>query len=91
MKTGSGGRPWIELESPKPPPVQDEQSYWMDAPPEPSERCRYWVRQIEAGWMPNRSVSGNGYHGSAVWYGVWIWEYLNVLYPLIESKRGRHD
>jgi hypothetical protein len=86
MKTGAGG-PWVTLEKPKPPRVSDRYVWWMYQPPHGSERCAYWVRQIEAGWLPNRSISMNGYDSSAAWYGVWIWEYLNVLAPLIDQKR----
>lgn len=89
-RTGSEGRPWVQLEKPKPPRIpDDEERYWGQPPPTPSERCVYWVRQIERGWLPNRHISMNGYHTSAIWYGVYIWEYLNILYPLIESKRAK--
>lgn len=88
-KTGSEGRPWIELDRPKPPKVDDVETYWPKPPPEPSEACMYWVRQIRRGWLPNRRISGEGYYTSAEWYGVWIWEYINVLFPLIESERSR--
>ncbi|WP_280420031.1 hypothetical protein [Nocardia carnea] len=89
-RTGSAGRPWIELERPKPPKITDEMLYWADRPPELSERCRYWVRQLERGWLPNRRISMKCYHCSAVWYGVYLWEYLNVLAPLIASERGEN-
>lgn len=86
-KTGSEGQPWMELEKPKPAKVDDETRYWQYPPPELSPRCQYWSRQIERGWLPNRSVSRLGYDPSAGWFGVYIWEYLNVLYPLIEERR----
>lgn len=89
MKTGSEGQPWIELERPKPAPINDDayRYFGQIAPPELSERCKYWVRQIERGWLPNKHISRNGYSGATEWYGVYVWEYVNVLYPLIESKR----
>lgn len=89
MKTGSGGRPWIQVDRPKPPRIRDEERYWSDPPPEPSERCLYWVRQIDRGWLPNRRIGGIGYHGAAVWFGVYLWEYLNVLAPLIGERRSK--
>jgi hypothetical protein len=86
-KTGSDGRPWVILDSPKPPRVTDIEDWWADPPPVLSDRCWYWMRQIERGWMPNRRISGEGYYGSADWYGVWIWEWLNIIHPLIAVKR----
>lgn len=88
MKTSSEGRPtWIHLE-PKPPRVNDIEDYWADQPPTPSERCTYWVRQMQRGWLPNRRISGEGYYGAAEWYGVYLWEYLHVLAPLIAQGRA---
>lgn len=88
MKTGSEGRAWVELEHPKPDPVADRYEYWLKPPPSPSQACQYWARQIERGWLPNRRISSYGYDTSAQWYGVWIWEYLNVLYPMINRSRA---
>lgn len=88
-KTGSGGRGWVRLEGSRPSPVREVEDYWMEAPPSLSDRCRYWVRQIERGWLPNRRISGEGYYSSAIWYGVWIWEYLNVIYPLVATEQER--
>lgn len=85
-KTGSGGRPWIALEKPKPPAVEDCYAYWAEPPPELSERCRWWLRQIERGWRPNRSWSSAGYATKAnSLYGVYIWEYINVIYPALDD------
>lgn len=90
-RTGSEGRPWVQLHHPKPPRVEDEMRYWGDQPPEPSPRCVYWVSQIERGWLPNRRIGMEGYHTSALWYGVYIWEYLNVLSPMISMKRQQEQ
>lgn len=84
-KTGGGGGPWVTLERPKPPKVDDHYLYWGEQPPELSERCRYWVRQIKAGWRPNRKISGEGYDSQSEWYGVYIWELMHVLWPLLHS------
>ncbi|WP_328439142.1 hypothetical protein [Nocardia puris] len=89
MKTGTGGRPWVALEQPKPTPVDDRYAYWLNAPPESSAACVYWVRQIERGWLPNRRISQQGYDCSAGWYGVYIWEYLNVISLAVEAARTR--
>ena len=82
-KTGGMNTAWVEYDSPKPPPVRDRYTYWGDAPDELSARCQWWVRQIERGWRPNRHIRREGYDTSAEWYGVYIWEYLNVILPLL--------
>ncbi|MFI5436442.1 hypothetical protein ACHMZP_32160 [Rhodococcus baikonurensis] len=87
MKTGSGNRRWMVLERPKPVKVSDAEDYWLFAPSQLSRRCAYWVRQIERGWLPNRRIVREGYQNGADWFGVYIWEYLNVLDPLITQKR----
>lgn len=87
MKTGSGNRRWMILERPKPAKVSDAEEYWLFAPSQLSARCAYWVRQIERGWLPNRRIVREGYQNGADWYGVYIWEYLNVLDPLVTQKR----
>lgn len=86
QKTGGMGTKWIELEFPKPPPVRDHYLYWNDAPPAVSARCQYWVRQIERGWRPNRRIRAECYDCSASWYGVYIWEYNNIIQPLIDRS-----
>ena len=89
MKTGSDNRRWMILERPKPAKVSDAEDYWLFAPSQLSARCAYWVRQIERGWLPNRRIVREGYQYGADWYGVYIWEYLNVLDPLIRQKRAQ--
>lgn len=81
LKLGGLGRPRIELDKPKPPRVDDIYRYWGDPPPELSERCQYWVRQIAKGWFPNRRIRAECRDCSAEWYGIYIWEYINVIYP----------
>ena len=85
-KTGGGGGAWVEIERPKPPRVHDHYAYWGTSPPALSERCRYWVRQIDAGWRPNRAISGENYDGQAVWYGVYIWELQAVIWPALARQ-----
>lgn len=83
MKTGGGQTSWVDLERPKPPAVDDRYRYWGSPPPERSPRCRYWLRQIERGWRPNRFVRRRGYDEAAEWYGVYLWEYLNSIRPAL--------
>ena len=63
----------------RPPPVPDVQTYWADPPPEQSPRCAWWLARIAAGWRPNRRIRTLGYHESSEWYGVYIWEFANVI------------
>ena len=69
-----------------PPRVQDEQLYWSNAPPSPSERCTYWLKQIEKGWHPNRRLRCLGYHEASMFYGVYVWEYNHVLLPAFYAR-----
>lgn len=67
----------------KPPPVFDVTTYWNEAPPAMSPRCRYWLQRYDAGtWRPNQRLRTEGYHAAAEQLGLWIWEYLNVIRPL---------
>ena len=70
------------------PPRVNRYDYWTDPPPGPSPRLAYWVEKIEAGWRPNRRISGMGYDCRAEFFGVYLWEYINVLYPLLVRKRA---
>ena len=65
----------------------DIQKYWADPPPEPSPNCVKWVAKIQGGWSPNRRIRTLGYYSSAEWFGVYIWEYLNVLRPMLYGDR----
>jgi hypothetical protein len=86
-KTGGVGSPWVELEKPKPPRVHDHYAFWGDPPPELSSRCEYWVRQMERGWAPNRRIRSKDYDSSAEWYGIYIWEYWNIIHPMVRHRR----
>lgn len=89
-KTGSYGRPWIELEKPKPPRVPDHYAYWNSPPPQISDRCQYWLRQLDRGFIPNRYVRREGYDGTCAWFGVYLWEYLNLIAPAITAAMLEH-
>lgn len=85
MKTGGGGGAWVAIERPKPPRVDDHYRYWGDQPPALSERCRYWLRQIDLGWRPNRFLARECYDCASQWYGVYIWEFLHVIQPRLHE------
>ena len=71
----------------KPTQVEDRYAYWMEPPPEISARCQWWMARIEAGWYPNNRIRTFGYDEAAVFYGVYIWEFLNVIAPLLRRRR----
>jgi hypothetical protein len=66
--------------------VEDVERYWTSGPDEHSARCQWWMKRIEDGWRPNRRINTLGYHEMAEYFGVYIWEYLNVIYPVLEAE-----
>jgi hypothetical protein len=64
-------------------PVDDRYKYWQEPPPEPSPQLLKWVKKIQDGWTPNRRWRQYGYDSSAQMFGVYIWEYLRVIAPLL--------
>lgn len=70
---------------PAPPRVRNLEKWWAEPPPSPSARCLWWLDKINAGWRPGRRIRQLGYYTSAEWYGVYIWEYLHVLSPVLSA------
>jgi len=70
---------------PAAPPRVDRYAYWTNEPPDRSARCAWWVSRFEAGWRPNRRVWRMGYDECAEYFGVYLWEYLNVISPLMNA------
>lgn len=65
----------------------DRYEYWSQPPLAPSPRLAYWQARIAAGWRPNKRIRGLGYDGAAEFYGVYMWEYLEVLWPILHELR----
>ena len=65
--------------------VHDIEAYWTSPPPERSARCVEWLDRIAAGWRPNRRVRSMGYYYAADFFGVYIWEYMHVLSPVVHD------
>ena len=74
--------------APAPPRVTDVTACWTHRPSAPSPRLLYWLARIDAGWRPNKRVRREGYHGAAERFGVYIWEYLNVIAPTLYANVG---
>lgn len=85
VKTGGMNTRWVEFDGPKPPAVEDHYAHWNDPLPVRSERCRWWEHQIARGWRPNKYLRREGYDTSSQRYGVYIWEYINVLAPTLHD------
>lgn len=68
----------------KPPAVDDIQTFWSEPPPDLSPRVEYWLKRLVDGtWKPNRIYNTQGYYGRAQWLGVYLWEYFNIIYPVL--------
>ena len=68
-----------------PPRVANIEAYWLDPPPEPSPRLKWWLARIAVGWRGNRRVLSQGYYSCAEYFGVYLWEWLNVLSSALEK------
>lgn len=64
----------------------DIYEYWSDPPPEPSPRLALWISRLKNGWRPNRRIGTMNYTESAEFFGVYLWEYLNIIYPSLYKQ-----
>lgn len=65
--------------------VNDVTDYWQEKPPKQSPECTAWIAKIMDGWKPNRRIRQMGYHEKAAFFGVYIWELVNVILPAIDT------
>lgn len=65
------------------------EEYWDRPPPEPSAGLLKWQAKVRAGWKRNRRINQMGYSDSANFFQVYIWEYLNVLQPMLWAAENR--
>lgn len=66
--------------------VDSIEAFWSEPPPERSPRCTWWVQRVTDGWRGNRRISGMSYYTSAAYFGVYIWEWINVLSPMLRDE-----
>lgn len=67
----------------------DVTEFWSEAPPEPSAGLKKWLGRIETGWKPNKRIRSMGYHESSEFFRIYIWEYLNVLRPILAKQESK--
>lgn len=68
----------------KPAAVNAIEVYWSTPPPALSPRVQYWLKRLaDDQWRPNKYLRAQGYYGAAAWLGVYIWEWTNLLRPLL--------
>lgn len=71
----------------KPLPVADRYDYWADPPPTLSPRVEYWLRRLADGtWTPNKYFNRACYDCRAGWLGVYLWEYLHIIWPALQGR-----
>lgn len=72
---------------PAPPRVDDIERYWTTKPPQISPRAMWWMERIAGGWRPNKRVRSMGYDEASAYYGVYIWEYLELIFDAVRVPR----
>ena len=60
-------------------------------PPAPSEACNIWLAKIANGWRPNKRIRQMGYELASEFFGVYIWEYCNVISPALQKARKQDE
>lgn len=68
----------------------DTYRYWTEPPPEPSRPLGKWLERIRGGWRPNKRISRMGWGEATEFYGVYVWEYFNLIRPALgrEAEGG---
>lgn len=68
------------------PHAVDPWTFWDGPPPSPSPRLAYWLRRLdEDSWHPNKYFCRESYDTRARWLGVYLWEYLHVISPVLDA------
>ncbi len=68
------------------PKVSDPEEYWDEPPPLPSSRCSWWKIKIRGGWQANRRIRLLDFEEASTFFGVYIWEYLHVIDPMLHIR-----
>ncbi len=75
------------LPEPQPSAVTDVFDFIDRQPPGRSARCEWWVQRISLGESPDWEIRTSWCAEAAERLGVWVWEYVNVIYPLIKEEQ----
>jgi hypothetical protein len=51
-------------------------------------RLAWWLDRIANGWIDNNRVGELGWLEKAEFFGVYGWEYVNVIAPALDKARG---
>jgi len=76
-----------------PPPVEDRYRYWSEPPPALSPRCLWWLGQLNDRRWTVAELNAelpetiHGYDTTAELYGVYIWEWCNILWHVVAHTR----
>lgn len=69
----------------RPPRVRDAEEFRDRPPPEASSRLLHWFREFQAGrWVENRRFRREGTVTKALILGIYVWEYLEIVSPMID-------
>lgn len=72
-----------------PPRVERMDDYWSSAPPEPSRKLIYWINRFAStAWRPNKRIRTRDYWDAAHFFGVYLWEYSKVIFPVLYPNDG---
>lgn len=58
-----------------------------ERPGMPSMRLGWWLEYVSRGWRPDGRLRTLGYLDAAKWFGVYVWEFRNVLVPAMREPR----
>lgn len=68
------------------PKVDDATEYWDEPPPMASPRCIFWKTKIRSGFRANYRIRKLDFEEASDFFGVYIWEYVNILNPLLHIR-----
>lgn len=73
-----------------PPRVANVEEFWGvdEIPPEPSPRLRFLLAALAEGWRPDPDLRPLAYYPAAVFWGVWIREWMDALHPAMWPSEG---
>ncbi len=83
--------PWDRVKMPPVPKDFDIYKYTNVPPPVNSPRLLPWIKRIQMGWSFPKHVKYEGYSTKTQYFGVYVWEYQNVLSPMFDGDVASGD